>query len=55
MRHLAYHSNEHKVKEGECGCAGAKSIFTAETLRRGEKQTSKSNPESAEGAEDAEA
>jgi hypothetical protein len=29
-------------------------VFTAETLRRREKQTSKSNPEDAEVAEDAE-
>ena len=36
------------------GVRGVKTIFTAEAQRRGEKQTSKSNPESAEGAEDAE-
>jgi hypothetical protein len=37
------------------GAAVGKRIFTAETRRRGGKQTSKSNPESAEGAEAAEA
>jgi len=34
--------------------AGLKGLFTAEALRRGGKQKSKSKPESAEGAEDTE-